>query len=702
MSVLESIRNKSGLVIAVVGGALALFVISDALNSNSRLFSGQNPNELGEINGEQISFKQFEAKVEETVRIHKMNSRQENIDQATMDGLRDQAWNQLLQEQMLGREYEELGIKVTDDELFDLVQGDEPHAQIKSAPIFQNPQTGQYDKSLVIRFLKDMQQRDEASQAQWAQFEEGIYKETLSRKYVSLLKKGVYATTLEARNKMNERMRTMDLDMVAVNYFSIPDSTIAEDDGELKSYFRKNSDKYKEKEDSRKIEFVMFDVYPSSEDSASIRKWVEDQMAGFAAAKNDTLYVDLNSDTKFDTTAKRISAFPADIQDQIFNAAPGTIVGPVYRDGKYSIYKIAGTKQDTVYQMRASHILFKTENNDTLATIKKAQGVMAEIRKGASFAEKAAQYGTDGTASQGGDLGWFTEGQMVKEFNDAVLNGRKGDMMIVKTQFGIHIVKITEDKTRKLITAGVLERKIEPGEKTTNLLYTQAGQFAGSSQSTEDFNHNIEEKNYTKRTADNIRELDKSIAGLPDAREVVRWAFNAKTGDVSDVFAVGDKYIVAHLAAIREKDKADFETSRDRVLVDYRKDKKAEMLMEKAKSAMEGATTLEAIATKVQAAVTPVTGQSFENANIAYIGMDNTIAGTIYGTTTLNKILGPVKGDQAVYMYSVKKINNPENTTDVTMYRSEVISQLASKLEYGTMEALKEMNHVKDNRAKFY
>jgi peptidyl-prolyl cis-trans isomerase D len=703
MSVLEKIRNKSGLAIVVVGGALALFVISDALNSNSRFFRG-NDNNVGVIDGESISFKTFEAEYEKTMASYKARSQQENIDPNTADMLREQTWNQMIQEGLMTKQYAELGITVTNDELFELVQGEDPHPQIKSAPIFQNPQTGQYDRNLVVRFLKDMEEgNNEEGKKQWLEFETGLVKETESKKYNTLFKKGVYATSLEAKALYVKRNRTTDMDIVAVNLFSIPDSSIAVTDSDLKSYLNSNYKKYAERANSRKLEFVAFDVIPTGEDSANILKWVSDQTSQFAAATNDTLYVDVNSDTRFDTVAHPRSFYPEDVQARLFSDSVGSVIGPIFANNTYRIYKIAGIKNDSLYQMRASHILFKVENNDTPATMKKAQEVLAQLRKGGDFAAMAAQYGTDGTSSRGGDLGWFTEGQMVKEFNDYVKKGNKGDMAIVKTQFGIHIVKITENKTKKTVTAGVLERSIEPSEATTTRTYNEASQFAAiANAGPEAFEKAIAEKGLSKRVADNLKENDKSLAGLPDAREVVRWANTADIGDVSEVFSVGDKYIVAILTQIKEKDKADFESVKERLTADYRKEKKAEQLMEKVKNDMAGAATIQDVATKLQAAVTPIVGQTFENSSIAYIGPDNTFIGTIFGTNTLNKVIGPIKGDNAIYVANIFRFSDGPQVPEYSAYKAEIQNQLSQRMEYGTFEVLKEMKNVKDNRYKFY
>jgi peptidyl-prolyl cis-trans isomerase D len=706
MSVLEKIRSKSGLAIVVVGGALALFVISDALQSNSRMLSG-NSTTVGEIDGESINIKQFEQEFEKNKIMYQQRSQQDGVDQNTSDMIREQTWNQMIMDGLMTKEFNQLGIEVTNDELFELVQGEDPHQQIKSAPMFQNPQTGQYDRSLVVRFLKNMSEStDEQAKSQWVEFENGLVKETESKKYNALFKKGIYATSLEAKAIYNNRNHTTDMDLVALNYFSIPDTAIAAEEGDLKSYFNKHKDKYKQKANGRKIEFVTFDVVPTAEDTAAIQKWVTEQTAAFASSTNDTLFVDVNSETKFDTLAHPLSFYPQEVQSALFSQPVGSIVGPVFSNGKYRIYKIAGIKEDSLYQMRASHILFKTEGptkEDTLNTMKKAQSVLAEIRGGADFGEKAAQYGTDGTSTRGGDLGWFAEGQMVKEFNDYVKRGSKGDMGIVKTQFGIHIVKITENKSKKTVAAGVLERSIEASERTGTAMFNQASQFAAAATgSTENFEANVAERGLTKRVADNLRENDKAIAGMPDAREVVRWAYNAKVGDVSEVFAVNNRYIVAILTQVKEKDKASFEESKEQVTADYRKEKKAEQLIEKMKTAMAGAATVQDVANKLQAAVTPIVGQSFENSNIPYIGADNTFIGTVFGTKTTGKVIGPLKGDNAVYVCNIIRFSDGPQVPDYAPYKAELQSQLSQRMEYGSFEVLKELKNVKDNRYKFY
>lgn len=702
MSILEKIRNRSGLAIVVIGGALALFVISDALQSNSRIFGGSQSTSVGEIDGEEIGVKSFEAKVAENTELTRQQMGPDAaMDQSTIDMVREQTWSQMVNEGIMEGEYEDLGIKVTNEELTDMFVGDNIHPQVKQS--FTNPQTGMFDKSMVISNLKQINEKGDAdAKKRLHDFETYLLNDALTKKYYALIRKGVYATSIEAKALYTNRAKTVDVDAVALNYFSIADSTIAADESDLKAYLNKNVKKYAEKDNSRKLDFVMFDAVASSSDTAAAEKWVVDQLAQFSLATNDTLYVDANSDVKFDPTAKPRSAYPEEVAGRLFRDSVGSIIGPIFSEGKYNIYKVVGVKQDTVFQMRASHILFKTENGDTAATIKKANEVMAQIKGGADFGAMAAQYGTDGTAQRGGDLGWFSEGQMVKEFNDAVLAGKKGDMRVLKTQFGVHILKITEDKSKKLVCAGVLSRSIQPSEATTSTAYNGASQFAANCTDAETFEKLVAEQKLIKRTAEFVRENDKQVGGVTEAREIVRWAYNAKMGDVSEVFSVNDKFIVAVLTGVREKGKADFETVKARVEADYRKEKKAEQLLEKANAALSGANNIQDVATKLQLSVTPITGQSFDNSNIAYIGPDNIMVGTLFGNKATGKLAGPLKGDNAVYIYAINKVNEAPAMNDFSIYKNEMQTQLSQRIEYGTFETLKELKKVQDNRYKFY
>jgi peptidyl-prolyl cis-trans isomerase D len=272
MAILTKIRNRSGLAIGVVGGALLLFVISDALNSNSSLFSGQaSSNNVAEIDGETIGIRQFEERLEINTENFKKRSQQENLDENTLNQVREQTWTQVMNDYLMVKQYKDLGIEISNEELEDMLIGKNIHPQILQS--FTDPATGQFDVNNVKRYLKQMSEgTDENMKAQWKEFEDYLVTDGQQRKFTNLLKKGVYTTALEAKSAFQARTATAEFNFVAIPYMSIVDTTITAEESDLKSYFKKNMDKYKERENSRKLEFVVWDFAPSSEDSAAAQK----------------------------------------------------------------------------------------------------------------------------------------------------------------------------------------------------------------------------------------------------------------------------------------------------------------------------------------------------------------------------------------------------------------------------------------------
>ncbi|MBJ7429583.1 MAG: SurA N-terminal domain-containing protein, partial [Bacteroidia bacterium] len=286
MAILTKIRNRSGIAIGFVGLALVLFLVSDAL-SGSNSFLNATSNDVGTIDGDAITYKQFEMEVAKQEEMFKERSQGQPIDDNTKNQIREQAWNIIIQKNLMGKEYLDLGLTVSNEELQDLFVGDNIHPQVKQS--FTDPKTGSFDKNVVIQNLKQIIEKgDEKTKKQLRDFEDYLLQDGLNKKYASLIKKGTYTTNVEAKKLYEARTRTAELNYVVIPFNSVADSTIKAEEGDLKSYFNKNQNKYKEKENSRKIDFIVYDFAPSKEDSAEIQKWVGQQLVGFAQAANDT------------------------------------------------------------------------------------------------------------------------------------------------------------------------------------------------------------------------------------------------------------------------------------------------------------------------------------------------------------------------------------------------------------------------------
>lgn len=697
MAVIGRIRKRVGLLIGFVGVSMILFILGDLVTSNTGLMH-RNTDVIGEIAGTKVHYQDFERKVETLTENYKSNTKNENIDQNTQDMLREQAWGMFVNDNVLTPEYEKIGISCSAEELYDMCVGKNPNAQVKQA--FTDPKTGQFDPNAVLRFLKDLPNRDETVQRQWRTFEDAIREERIAEKYKNLIKDGLFASSEEAKRNHEEIFKTKTIRFVRLDYNTIPDSTVKFEDSDLEKYYSDNNSKYKQAENIRKIEYITWDVLPSSDDKEEVKKWIDSKKGEFESSTNDILFVNQNSDTPFDSAFHAKGTLKPELDSVMFNSNIGTIVGP-YLDGEsMKLAKLAEVKMvsDSV---KARHILLKFENGDTAAALAKADSLKNVIKKGGKFDVLAPIFSADpGSAVKGGDLGWFRQGMMVQPFNDACFNGKKGDMAIVTSQFGVHLIEIMDKGVpSKQVQVAIVERKIEPSQKTYDNIYNKAMEFASKNPDAASFESSIVKQGLNKRIADNIRENDKNILGLDQPRELVRWAFTAKKDDISKVFTFGDKYAIARLTEIREKGTLPLDLVKDQVTAEVRKIKKADILIEKFNKA--GGATIDEIAQKLNTTATDADNVTFANNYIPGIGNEPAVVGTIYNAKA-NQITKPIKGDNGVAVVYIVSVKEAPPITDIPGNKKQITDQRKSRSDYEVFNALKEKANIDDNRGRFY
>ena len=698
MAVIGRIRKRVGLLIGFVGASMILFILGDLVTSNKGIMGGNN-DVMGVVGGEKIRYPEFEKKVETLIENYKANTQKESVDQTTTDQLREQAWSMELNNLILGKEYKKLGVSCGPEELYDMCTGKNVHEQIKTA--FTNKQTNQFNPQDVVKFLKDLPNREEAIQKQWKSFEDAITDERIAQKYKDAIKGGIFATTAEAKANYEETGRMVSIRYIRMDYGSIPDSSIKVEDSDLRSYYNEHQNDFKQAETIRKVEYVTFDVKPSADDNKEGEEWLNKKKEEFTASTNDSLFVNQNSDAPFDSTYKgKGSLQPA--LDTLFNASLGTVVGPYFENGTYKLAKLTNTKMvsDSV---KARHILIKIQNGDTATAQSKADSLKAVIKKGQKFGELAKKYSEDpGSAIKDGDLGWFKPGMMVPSFNDACFDGKKGDMPIVTSQFGIHLIEIMDKGApSKQVQIAVVEHKVEPSQKTYDKIYQDAQKFAADNSTAELFDSAIVKQGLNKRIADNLKEGDKNIAGLESPRELVRWAYKVEKGEVSKVFTFGDKYVIGKLTDIKEKGILPMEDVKDKVSAEALKLKKAEKLIEQFNTKTAGATTMDAIGQKLNLPVTPADNVTFSNPYLQGVGSEPRLVGIIFAMKA-GQTSKAIRGDNAVFVVSVDKVSEPAATKDYTANQKQIADQRKQRSEYEVFNALKEKANVEDNRGKFY
>ncbi|HCT30381.1 MAG TPA: peptidylprolyl isomerase [Bacteroidales bacterium] len=701
MATLEKLRNKAGILLAVVIGiALFSFILGDFIKPGKSIFANSE-HEIARIAGKSVPYQLYQGKVEEIYEINKLFSGKTSLDEQTSEGLREQVWQQLVKENVMDEQYSKLGLAVHSDELFDMVQGRNIHPMIQQ--LFGNPQTGEVNKPAIIQFLKNMDADPTGRQkVMWLYVENEIKTERIFTKYINLIRKGLYATSIETKRAFNDRTAKVDFTYTSTPFSSIDDASVKYTDSDLEKYYESHKQDYEQKA-SRDIEYVVFPIVPSDEDKLLAEQWINKVKPEFQSSTDPKQYATLNSDSPSEAKNYKQGELPKEYNDWAFAAKVGDMIGPIADGSSLKLVRLAEINY-TPDSVKARHILIVPEEKTQEAVTKAkatADSLMAVIKKGGNFEKIAKEFSKDpGSKDKGGDLGWFREGQMVKPFNDACFNGKKGEYTLVETQFGYHIINVIEkSKDSKKVQVAVVERKILASSKTIQAIFSEASQFAGNNRTSEQFTKAVESKKLTKRLANNLLENDRNIAGLEHPREVIRWAFTSKKGDVSDVFELGENFVVATLTAAREEGIAPLAQVKDEVKVKVIREKKGEMLSEKIKDAMKASLSIETIAQNLGSKAEQAVGVSFSSYSIPNAGFEPLVIATA-ATSAEGKVVGPIVGNSGVYVLAVTAQNKEDG--DMNMEKARLTNSFGSRAYYEAYEAIKKNAEIKDKRSKFY
>lgn len=697
MATLERIRSKGGVLVAVlIGLALLAFILTDLLSSGSSIFR-RSQMMVAEIEGQSISIQEFQSRVSEMEEYAKLNSGQSSLDAEMINRLRDQAWNQMVNEILLNAKYEAVGISVSPAELLDMVTGPQAHPMIQQ--LFTNPQTGIFDKQQVIRFLKS-KQYDPTANFYWNFVEDQLINERLYEKYSTLFQKGLYVTNQWINSEAKARSQSVDFNFVIKRLTSVPDDQVSVTEKEIKAYYNDHKETFKQTA-SRDIEYITFDVEPTDEDRENTRQTVLDMKKDFSSPDIDPAqFVKFNSDIPFNSNYFKLEALEPEIRDFVTSASEGDVYGPYFENNTYKLTRLVDIAQlpDSV---RARHILLRNNPQNPDEAEQLADSLMNLLKNGADFTELARQYSEDpGSAINGGELGWFRQGQMVQPFNDACFFGKKGDIVKVETNFGWHIIHII-DKGRattkyQLATLG---REVTYSSKTYQDVYSRATRFAALNNTVEKFNQAIEEQNLTKKYGRNLQKNDRFVGNLESPRDLVKWAFKADIGELSPIFEFGDQFVIAVLSNITEEGYMPLDAVRNRIERQLMNEKKKEILIKQFKEQKASQSSLEEIANALEGELHSATDVTFNTFQVTGAGTEPALVGlALY--SPVNEISEPVAGNNGVYMVEVT--NKKETEVDTELIKNQLKSSLFQKISYQLLPEIREKAEIIDNRSNFY
>lgn len=704
MAVLNKIRQRSLFLILIIALALFSFVLSD-LFRNSDALSAKSQNVVATINGKDITREDFLSKVEAVQRQLGPNG--------TTTQAMNRVWDQEVRNAVMETQYEALGITVEKDQMRDLLK-----TALANNPDFQN-EAGLFDEAKLSEYIQNLKTNSEVAYQQWVDYEKTLANNALQQNYMNMVKAGMIGTLAEGKLAYHLEGDKVDLRFVQIPYSSIPDSTITVSKGDIAKYVEAHKEQY-EVEASRDIQFVEFKEVASAEDEAEIEKVVAsfkegkveynngrtDTIKPFSQVKDHTNYINFvaGSDIKFDNRYIKKNQLPTTFADSIYNLNVGEVFGPYKDNGYFKLSKVVADIQmpDSV---KARHILIpfvgsRSATDSTTQTEAQAKAtadsVMRIVKADTTKFKGLLDFSADKVSNENdGILDWYTYNAMVPEFRDYTFENQTGDIGVVKSAFGFHVIEILGQKNKqRAIKVGTIARKIEPSEETVNAVFRDASNFEIALEKG-DFQTLAEENEYVVRPVNTIKELDENIPGLGSQRAMVRWAFEDET-EVGDYkrFNVPGGYAIVQLVAKNKAGLLNTEEASITALPAIRKEKKAAQI----KSRIT-ATTVEDVAKAENLAARTSLALTMKNPTLSGVGKEPLVIGTAFGMEQ-DETSGLIEGETGIFMIKVVKKELAVEMDNYQGFANQVQTAKVNAVNTKLYNALKEAAEIEDNRAK--
>ena len=712
MSIIQTIREKGAvIVIALIAISLIGFILMDSMSSGrGSLFGDNNTSTLGVVNGEKIHLNDFNTKVKEIEQQYPNNGSSQS--QQIMESV----WNQMVAERIVEEQFKDLGITFTPNEMSAVMFSEDAPQQLKQA--FTDKETGQYNIEQAKQWWAETKRNknEEQRKAIISQVIDPMRLNSLYTKYTSMISGSIYQPKWLSKEKEEEKNSFATISYVAVPYTVISDSAVKVTNADIQSYLDKNKKKYKQ-EAGRMISYVSFSAAANSEDSAKILQSLKDLKPQFVADSNAKFFLGRNSSaiSYFDGYTPK-SKITGPYKDSILSLGVGEVFGP-YLDGEnYVLAKMISSKilPDSI---KCRHILLGTINPQTQqpllsdsAAHRIADSIALAIKGGANFDSLNVKYSTDEVAKRENgvmtfDITTIQGDGFAKEFGDFLLNDNGETKKVVKTQFGWHYIEILDKKDfQPAYKIAYMAKEIVPSDETINAANTAAIKLSGIAKDQKSFNDYTAKNGLNKVDVPNVvKENDYQLGGLQDARQVVKWAFGAKEGQVSEPFGIKDDYIVAILDRKVKEGVLDVNSARPMVESIIKNMKKADEIKKK----LNNPATLEAAAASYNLQVQNSGADStltFDAQIINGIGNEPKVAGAAFNKAYQAKPSPAFAGNTGVFVIKVNGISSkPAPSPDIlNLQKNEENNRNIQSALGQSFNALKEIADIEDNRSKFF
>ncbi|MCB0593331.1 MAG: peptidylprolyl isomerase, partial [Phaeodactylibacter sp.] len=656
---------------------------------------------VGEIDGQKLDWNQFN-RVEQVLY---GNSGGEVFSR------RKQLWDYFVEEAIVQEEAEALGLEVSKTELIDLEFGSNPSPVIRQR--FMDPNTRQINFQQLNQIKTAIENgtfTDPQMRAFWAHQEKEIIKERLQSKINAMVSKAIYTPTWMAEMG-NQEQAGIDMAYVKIPFDEIDNTEISLSDEDYKNYLKAHESRYRQEEETRKLEYAVFDVLPTSADSAKLREKVVELIPQFETTENDSAFVERNYGTINGFYLSKEELSPA-IADTAINLPVGSVYGPYIDQGSYKAMKILA-HQTIADSADTRHILISADTPEKFTAAKKTIDSLENLLATgvATFDSLAIKFSQDpGSASKGGKYEDVTPNQFVPEYNEVLfVTGQIGQRYKVRSSFGWHLIEVLSRSanTSERVKTAFIEERIVPSEDTQNDVYEQALAFVGKNRKLEDMRQSVEAEGLALETSGGLKKNDFTVGSLgagQASRDIVRWAFNAGEGEVSpEIYGFQDpvdyytnKYVVAGLKSIQPAGMPSVENIKDEIEQLVINEKKGEMIAQR----IQG-DNLEAIAGNFSSQVDTLRNVTFGASFIPNLGSEPKVVGVAF-TMDQGQVSKPVVGKSGVYVIKVVRKPEAAPANNIPQLRRSIAAPVRSQVPGQLIQAMKKNAEIEDNRSRFY
>ena len=665
MASLQRIRNHGALLIAIVGLAMLAFILGDFLNSGSSFFNRSREN-VGVVEGQKIHYTEYEAAREQLTEVYKIESGRNDFDEDMYSQIRNQVWNMFVMDYTLQAQAKKIGMDITADELSEQCIGENPHQIIRSRRAFMD-ENGQFSRDIVVNLLQainnednDAEQNANLKQAKtyWLYWEKAVRVSYMQEKYTTLLQHLLKANSLDAEYAFNGRQNGVSAEYVMQPYYAVADSLVKVNESEIKKLYKQHKSQYKQTP-NRAIKYIAFDIVPSEDDFKAAEELLKNLQEEFKTTEDVGLVVNTNSDIMYDGRDYSAETVPAQFKDFAF--ASGAKAG------------------------QCTDILFEN-NTYAMARIMQAGYSMPDSVELKAIVE-------DGEDQE---LGWFKATDLPKNIAEPAFAGKRGERFTVAQGMGEQTFEIMElGKPTPKVKLAILAREVTPSSKTYSVIYNNAKQFIVDNNNAEALEAAAQEAGMTVVPQFNLTENTDKIGQLKSSRAIVRWAFDAKEGQVSDVFECGQQFVVAALTEVNDGEYRPLDAVRAELTYEATNNAKAEYI----KKQLKGVESLEAAAEIMGQPVQAVERVTLGDSRFGNAGMEPAVIGKTIAQGE-NALSEPIKGNVGVFVVKTGAANNAEEAFNADAEKAQLSNRFAY-LPYQAMQLLEDNAEVEDNRANF-